>query len=54
MWFDKTLVLADGTTPAVSAICAMSNTNANVQRSCCPRGAAAPAGVRCVNMTIVP
>jgi len=54
MWFDKSFVKADGTTLDASATCASSITNAIAQRNCCPSGAAAPDGVRCTNMTIVP
>jgi type IV pilus assembly protein PilV len=54
MWFDKSFLKADGTTLDASATCATSTTNAMAQRACCPAGAAAPDGVRCTNMTIVP
>jgi len=54
MWFDKSFVQADGSTLDTSTTCAATLTNAMAQRACCPSGAAAPAGVRCTNMTIVP
>jgi type IV pilus assembly protein PilV len=48
MWFDKDAVDSGGlvTSPACSA------TPANVTTTCCPAGT--PAGVRCVNSTILP
>jgi type IV pilus assembly protein PilV len=54
MWYDKSFLKFDGTTPEASAACATSITNAMDQRSCCPAGAAVPDGVRCTNMTVVP
>jgi type IV pilus assembly protein PilV len=54
MWFDKSFVKQDGVTLDQATTCASSITNAVAQRACCPSGAAAPDGVRCTNMTVVP
>jgi type IV pilus assembly protein PilV len=53
MWFDKSFVKMDGTTPDTSATCTAAMTGA-AARQCCPADAEVDAGVRCTNMTIVP
>ncbi len=53
MWFDKSFVQTDGTTLDTSATCSSTLTGV-AARQCCPADAAVSAGVRCINMMIVP
>jgi type IV pilus assembly protein PilV len=51
-WFDKQFTLVDGTLDT-SQVCAAGLTPA-ARASCCPAALAAPAGVRCTNVTFLP
>lgn len=59
MWFDKTHVQDDGTTPLAPLVCNVNAAGAVtdtgiVARNCCPDAAAAADGVRCTTLTVVP
>lgn len=54
MWFDKSFLQSDGKTLDSTPACTGTEAAKIAERSCCPASAAAPAGVRCTNMTIVP
>ncbi|WP_345065018.1 type IV pilus modification protein PilV [Acidovorax lacteus] len=56
MWFDKDNTDTDavGAATLKSAPTCVATMNAIEQQSCCPAAAAAPAGVRCLNLRFVP
>ncbi len=57
MWFDKTFVKDDGTLQA-SEECTLAagviTEEGIAARTCCPAAAAAPDGVRCTNLAVIP